>query len=339
VSVIEVRGLSKRSMRSVVVFPAPFGPRKPVTLPAATSKLRRPTACTDPKLCLVEPDNGLDPDGIRWLRGFLRGLAGQGRTVLVSSHVLAEAAQTVDSVVIISHGRLVSQSPLADLTAQAAPLVRIRTPDPERLRAIVNAAGGHARTAGGDRAEVTGLAPERVAALAARESIPVVESLTEQASLEDVFFRLTGTAGTVMTGEFRHKTITDTYLDQPDRARVLTVAAVAGALSGLLAAAVTTASAAGFTTARGYHFAFSAATVVRYGEGAVAGAALLAGVGAALGAPVRNQFAAEQLPSALGKPLAPYLPVIAASTMAGAAGRTTMPPVPAGITTVRRDVT
>jgi ABC-2 type transport system ATP-binding protein len=75
----------------------------------------------DPQtLILDEPANGLDPDGIRWLRGFLRGLAGQGRTVLVSSHALAEAAQTVDHVVVINHGRLVTQSPLADMTAQAS---------------------------------------------------------------------------------------------------------------------------------------------------------------------------------------------------------------------------
>lgn len=152
---------------------------------------------------------------------------------------------------------------------------------------------------------------------------------------------------TVVTGEFRHKTITDTYLDQPDRVRVLaakvTVAASAGGLFGLAAAAVTTAAAVGFTAVKGYHFAFSAAAVTRYGAGAVLGAALLAGAGAGLGALVRNQlaaasvvfawaFAVEQLLGALDKPLAPYLPVIAASTMAGAAGNTTMPPVPAGIT-------
>ncbi len=152
---------------------------------------------------------------------------------------------------------------------------------------------------------------------------------------------------TVVTGEFRHKTITDTYLDQPDRTRVLAakvvVAVLAGALFGLLAAAVTTAAATGFTGAKGYHFAFSAATVARDGAGAVLGAALLAGVGAGLGALIRNQlaaavvvfawaFAIEQLLGALDKPLAPYLPVIAASTMAGTVNNTTMPPVPVGLT-------
>ena len=101
---------------------------------------------------------------------------------------------------------------------------------------------------------------------------------------------------TVVTGEFRHKTITDTYLDQPDRVRVLAakviVAGLTGALFGLLAAAITTGAATGFTAARGYHFAYSAATVARYGAGAVAGAALLAAVGAGLGALLRSQLAA-----------------------------------------------
>ncbi len=147
----------------------------------------------DPQvLILDEPANGLDPEGIRWLRGFLRGRASEGRTVFVSSHVLAEAAQTVDHVVVINHGRLVTQSSLADLTARAAPVVRVRTPSPARLQAIVNADGGQARTIGGDRVEVTGAAPERVAMLAAQVAIPIVESVTEQVSLEDVFFRLTG---------------------------------------------------------------------------------------------------------------------------------------------------
>jgi ABC-2 type transport system ATP-binding protein len=73
---------------------------------------------TDPELLILdEPANGLDPEGVRWLRDLLRGLAAEGTTVLVSSHILAEVAQTVDSVVILDRGRLVTQSALADLTA------------------------------------------------------------------------------------------------------------------------------------------------------------------------------------------------------------------------------
>jgi ABC-2 type transport system permease protein len=152
---------------------------------------------------------------------------------------------------------------------------------------------------------------------------------------------------TVVTGEFRHKTITDTYLDQPGRARVLAAKVIAagltGTLFGLLAAAITTATATGFTAAKGYHFAYSAATVARCGAGGAAAAALLAAAGAGLGALLRSQltaaivvfawaFAVEQLLAAADKPLAPYLPVVAANTMAGATSKATMPPVPAAIT-------
>lgn len=132
----------------------------------------------DPQILILdESATGLDPEGIRWLRGFLSGLAGEGRTIFLSRYVLAEAAQTVDHVVVIGRGRLIIQSPLGDLTAQAAPLVRIQTPDPARLQAVVSADGGQARLTGGDQVEVTASTPRRVAELAARESIPVVEAL------------------------------------------------------------------------------------------------------------------------------------------------------------------
>src|SRR3954469_18514823 len=91
----------------------------------------------DPRiLVLDEPANGLDPEGIRWLRDFLRGLAAEGRTILLSSHVLAEVAQTVDRVVVISGGRLVVHAPLSQLTNGApAHHVRVRPADPVRLLA------------------------------------------------------------------------------------------------------------------------------------------------------------------------------------------------------------
>ena len=89
----------------------------------------------DPELLILdEPANGLDPEGVRWLRDFLRRLASEGRTVLVSSHVLAEVAQTVDQVLIISRGRLVIESSLADLTARAGGAVRVRSADPSAAR-------------------------------------------------------------------------------------------------------------------------------------------------------------------------------------------------------------
>jgi ABC-2 type transport system ATP-binding protein len=148
----------------------------------------------DPEvLILDEPANGLDPEGVRWLRQLLRSFADDGRTVLVSSHVLAEVAQTVDSVVILDRGRMVAHAPLDELTATAGiqPVVRIRTPRVEELRAAVVADGAHAQVVGLDLVEVTGTTPERIGQLAADRAIPVFESVTAVANLEEVFLQLT----------------------------------------------------------------------------------------------------------------------------------------------------
>jgi ABC-2 type transport system ATP-binding protein len=142
-------------------------------------------------LILDEPANGLDPEGVRWLRGLLRGLASRGRTVLVSSHALAEVAETADAVVILDRGHLVTRSSLADLLAHAPHVIRIRTPRADELRRAVLTEGGEARLTAPDRLEITGLSAERVAELAAAAAIPVVESLTGTGDLEDVFFQLT----------------------------------------------------------------------------------------------------------------------------------------------------
>jgi ABC-2 type transport system ATP-binding protein len=142
-------------------------------------------------LILDEPTNGLDPEGIRWIRSLLRDIAAQGRTVLVSSHLLAEVAQTVDNVVVLDHGRLVTQSSLADLMAGARQVIRIRTPRAEELHAALAADGARSRVVAADRLEVTGCKPERVAMLAAQRWIPIVESTTETATLEELFFQLT----------------------------------------------------------------------------------------------------------------------------------------------------
>jgi ABC-2 type transport system ATP-binding protein len=109
----------------------------------------------------------------------------------VSSHVLAEVAQTVDSVVVLDHGRLVTQSSLAELMAGASQVVRVRSPRVQDLHAALVADGARSRLVAADRLEVTGSPPERVAVVAAERSIPIVESVTETATLEDMFFRLT----------------------------------------------------------------------------------------------------------------------------------------------------
>jgi len=146
----------------------------------------------DPEvLVLDEPANGLDPAGIRWLRDFLRSLAAEGRTILVSSHVLAEVAQTVDRVVIIHRGRLVQQAAMADVLAGARGLTRVRTPDTEKLRQLLAAAGGTV-AAGADGALTTDLPPDRIGEIAAAHQIVLHELVVERATLEEVFLELTG---------------------------------------------------------------------------------------------------------------------------------------------------
>jgi len=146
----------------------------------------------DPELLILdEPANGLDPEGVRWLRDFLRDFAAQGRTVLVSSHVLAEVAQTVDQVLIINRGRLVTESPLAQLTARVSGSVRIRTPEPDRLQKAleqeqieISATNEHALLA-------HGTSSERVGQIAFAAGVPLYELVAESSSLEDVFLQLT----------------------------------------------------------------------------------------------------------------------------------------------------
>jgi ABC-2 type transport system ATP-binding protein len=146
----------------------------------------------DPELLILdEPANGLDPEGVRWLRDFLRSLAAEGRTVLVSSHVLAEVAQTVDQVLIISRGRLVVESPLAELTARAGGAVRVRSADPQRLTAALHHNDLQV-TAGIDHTLlVNGASSDRVGEIAFAAGVPVHELATAGGSLEDIFLQLT----------------------------------------------------------------------------------------------------------------------------------------------------
>ena len=150
----------------------------------------------DPRaLVLDEPANGLDPQGIRWLRDFLRGQAADVRTVLVSSHVLAEMAQTVDEVVVISRGRLVAQGTLDELTSRAEAPVWVRTPEPERLRAALDAqedVTAEPGEAGGGWLAVRGASLETVGTTAADNGLAVFELYRPRQSLESVFLELTG---------------------------------------------------------------------------------------------------------------------------------------------------
>jgi ABC-2 type transport system ATP-binding protein len=145
-------------------------------------------------LVLDEPTNGLDPQGVRWLRGYVRQLADEGRTVLVSSHALSEVEQTADDVLLIAKGRLIRSSTLTALRAEAGVGCRVRTPLPERLSTVLHAAGHRHRRVDGDLA--VDAAPEQVGELAAAHGI-VLHRLTATAGLEEAFFRLTEEVGRV----------------------------------------------------------------------------------------------------------------------------------------------
>jgi ABC-2 type transport system ATP-binding protein len=149
----------------------------------------------DPELLILdEPANGLDPEGVRWLREFLRSLASEGRTVLISSHVLAEVAQTVDQVLIISRGRLVIESPLAELTARAGGAVRVRAADLSMLASALRAEDLQVTTGTDHSLLVQGAPSEQVGEIAFAAGVPVHELLTDDGSLEDIFLELTSEA-------------------------------------------------------------------------------------------------------------------------------------------------
>lgn len=144
----------------------------------------------DPKvLILDEPANGLDPQGIRWLRDFLRHLAAQGRAILVSSHGLAEVSQMADDVVVIDRGRSIAQSSLAELMASAGGGMRVRGPDTAKLGELLRAEG--AQVTGDGEIVVGDRTGEQIGRLVAQHGIVISELAPVGATLEEVFLRLT----------------------------------------------------------------------------------------------------------------------------------------------------
>jgi ABC-2 type transport system ATP-binding protein len=145
----------------------------------------------DPELLILdEPANGLDPEGVRWLRDFLRSFAAGGRTVLVSSHVLAEVAQTVDRVLIINRGRLVVESTLGELTARVGGAVRVRSPQAHALREALAREGLDATETEGVLF-VRDTTSKRVGEVAAASGVVLHELVNDESSLEEVFLELT----------------------------------------------------------------------------------------------------------------------------------------------------
>jgi ABC-2 type transport system ATP-binding protein len=145
-----------------------------------------------PVLLLDEPANGLDPDGIRWLRAFLRSLAEEGRAVLVSSHLMSELEGIADDLVVIGRGRLISQTSVSELlSSRSDGRVHVRTPHLTEVMAALAAAGGTVTSTGSDALVVTGLEPDRIAELVSERGLRLHELYRERGTLEDAFIDLT----------------------------------------------------------------------------------------------------------------------------------------------------
>ncbi|NUS74051.1 MAG: ABC transporter ATP-binding protein [Corynebacteriales bacterium] len=184
--VIDMVGITPAAKRKVKTYSMGMKQR----LALATAMLGDPHV-----LILDEPTNGLDPEGIRWIRHFLRALASQGRTVLVSSHMLAEVSQTVDDVVIIAQGRSVRQGKVAELIGQAHSYVRVRTTQVEQLMTLLGEKAQMRRTAANELC-IDNMPSTEVGKIAYGNGLEVEELTTVQSDLEEVFLQLThGGAG------------------------------------------------------------------------------------------------------------------------------------------------
>jgi ABC-2 type transport system ATP-binding protein len=157
-----------------------------------------------PVLLFDEPLNGLDPEGVLWVRGLFRRLASEGRTVFVSSHMMAEMQHTADQVIVIGQGRLITDQSLADFADRDASLsVTVHTPDLAALVDALIAEGASVQRESDETARVTGLTAARIGELAHRHRIELHELTPQTSSLESVFMSLTADSLEYLAGEAR----------------------------------------------------------------------------------------------------------------------------------------
>ena len=163
------------------------------------------TLLGDPGILMFdEPVNGLDPEGILWIRNLMKMLAAEGRTVFVSSHLMSEMENTADHLIVIGKGKLMADCTMAEFIARnSRRTVRVRTPDPSRLTGLATADGGTVRDEGDGRLLISGLTPERIGDLAFENAVRLHELAAAQASLEQAFMELTGVAVEFRAGERR----------------------------------------------------------------------------------------------------------------------------------------
>jgi ABC-2 type transport system ATP-binding protein len=181
--VIELVGLTEVASKRVGGFSLGMGQR----LGIAAALLGRPQT-----VVLDEPVNGLDPEGVRWVRTLLRQLADEGRTVFVSSHLMSEMAQTATRLVVVGRGRLIADSTVEQFVAQTTvSSVTVRTPSARELRERLLGPDVSVSNTGDGRLQVTGLSAEQVGTIAWQANLPLHELATVRASLEDAFMQVT----------------------------------------------------------------------------------------------------------------------------------------------------
>jgi ABC-2 type transport system ATP-binding protein len=145
-----------------------------------------------PVLLLDEPVNGLDPEGVLWIRTLLKSLAARGRTVFLSSHLMSEMAMTADRLIIIGRGRLIAQTTVEDFLHRGpGAFVRVRTPQAGALAAVLTAGGAVVARRDGDTLTVTGITAEAIGELARVNGVALAELSAQQATLEDRYMELT----------------------------------------------------------------------------------------------------------------------------------------------------
>ncbi|QDG90146.1 ABC transporter ATP-binding protein [Pseudarthrobacter sp. NIBRBAC000502770] len=181
--VIEMTGLEAVARKKAGGFSLGMGQR----LGIATALLGDPQT-----LILDEPVNGLDPEGVVWVRNLVRYLAGQGRTVFLSSHLMSEMAQTADHLIVIGRGRVIADAPIRDIiTGKGQSRVRVRTDQPDHLRQLLAGRGASIEVPERELLEVTGLDPRTIAATALESQVMVYELTPLVASLEEAYMELT----------------------------------------------------------------------------------------------------------------------------------------------------
>jgi ABC-2 type transport system ATP-binding protein len=146
----------------------------------------------DPGILIFdEPVNGLDPEGILWIRNLLKSLASQGRTIFISSHLMSEMSLTADRVIVIGRGRLIADAPMSELTGRATGQVRVRSPRRDDLIELLERQGAAVERTDGDGLIVRGTTAAAIGDAAAAQRLPIHELTPEVASLEETFFELT----------------------------------------------------------------------------------------------------------------------------------------------------